>query len=162
MRGPDGKGPFNTRKNSGGGGSVTASKQNAHAPVRKTPMRVRVMAPSPLASPLRTIRLPDGPLLQGELQACHSWDPASQFERRNSLRPDFPAHTSCRRIRRLRAAIFECPPAQESQRPSSESAAPSLARIPCKLERLPRSATTYVRASCFQARRPSSIPASVG
>src|SRR5215469_8793249 len=162
MRGPDGKGSLNTRKNSGGGGSVAPNEQNAHTPVSRTPIKVRVMAPSPLANPSRTIRLPDGPLPQGELQACRFLDPASQFERRNSLRPDFPAHTSCRRIRRLQAAIFECPPAHESQRPSSESAVPSLAKIPCKLERLPRSATTYVRASCFQARRPLSIPASVG
>src|SRR5215472_13390719 len=118
------------------------------------------MAPSPLVSPARTIRLLDGPLPQGESQACRSWDLASQFERRNSLRPDFPAHTRCRHIRRLRAAIFECPPAQESQRPCSESAVPSLAKIPYKLAQLPRSATTYVRASCFRARRPLSIPAS--
>src|SRR5215467_10683127 len=160
MRGPDAKGSLNTRKNSGGGGSVAASEQNAPTPVSKTPIKVRVMAFSPLTNPSRTIRLPDGPLPQGELQACRSWDPASQFERRNSLPPDFPAHTRCRRIRRLRAAIFECPPAQESQRPSSESEVPALARIPCKLARLPRSATTYVRASCFQAQRPLSIPAS--
>src|SRR5215472_17498172 len=133
MRGPDANGALNTRKNSGGGGSVTAREQTAHTPVSKTPIKVRVMAPSPLVSPSRTIRLLDGPLLQGESQACRSWDPASQFERRNSLPPGFPAHTRCRRIRRLRAAIFECPPAQESQQSSSESAVPSLAKIPCKL-----------------------------
>src|SRR5579859_8661 len=125
MRGPDDRGCFNTRKNSGGGGSVAASVQNALTPASKTPMQDRITAPSPSASPWHTNRLPGGPPLQGEWRACRSGDPTWRRERRNSLPPDFPAHTKRRRKQRLREAICEYPPALESLLPSSENAIPS-------------------------------------
>src|SRR5690349_7152856 len=122
MRGPDDRGCFNTRKNSDGGGSVPATEQNALTPASKTPMQVRITALSPSASPWHTIRLLDGLPRQGEWRACPSWDPASQFERRNSLPPDSPAHTTFRRIRHHQEAICEYPPARESPSPFSEIA----------------------------------------
>src|SRR2546430_1146971 len=125
MRGPDDRGGFNTRKNSGGGGSVPATEQNAVAPASKTPMQVRITALSPSASPSHTIRLLDGLPRQGGWRACRSSDPESQCECRNSLLPDFPECTTFRRIRHHREAICECPPARESPVRSSENAIPS-------------------------------------
>src|SRR5690242_10324756 len=128
MRGPDGRGCFNTRKYSGGGGSVPASEQNALTPASRTAMQargVRVTALSPSASPWHTIRLLGGLPPQGEWRACLSWDPTWPHERRNSPPPDFPAHTKRRRTQRLREAICEYPPARELPLPSSENAIPS-------------------------------------
>src|SRR5215510_15288403 len=124
MRGPGDEGCFNTRKNSGGGGSVPASEQKALTPTSKTLMQARITAPSPSASPWRTSHLLGGPRLQGESRACCSWDPASLRERRNSLPPNFQAHTTCRRTQRPPEATYEGLPARESPSPSSATAIP--------------------------------------
>src|SRR5690349_18901163 len=99
MRGPGGKGWVITRKNSGGGGSVPATKQNTLAPVSKTAMQVRITAPSPSTRPWHTIHRLDGPPRRAESRVFQSEDPTSQCERRNSPPQDFPKCTTFRRTR---------------------------------------------------------------